>query len=51
MAPGQLVNYIFTFKRTSCKQKEHLMWIYGLASRRDRARAKPRRGRKREERR
>ena len=29
---------------------EHLIWIYGLARRRERARAKPRRGRKREER-
>ena len=30
---------------------EHLIWMYGLARRRERARAKPRRGRKREERR
>ena len=29
---------------------EHLIWMYGLARRRERARAKPRRGRKREER-
>ena len=31
--------------------REHLIWMYGLARRRERARAKPRRGRKREERR
>ena len=30
---------------------EHLIWMYGLARRRERARAKPRRGRNREERR
>ena len=30
---------------------EHLIWMYGLARRRERARAKPRRGRKREDRR